>query len=79
MAPAVSDAGLGTNEIRQACGKQDDFPGSRAIDVTMQLAQLVTDGLVEVSKGPRGSKMHKAIRPAESVESLEQVSDQLEV
>jgi AAA domain len=80
MAPGISEDGLTVGEVRQACGKQSDgSPGFRAGDVTMQLGQLIADGLVEMSKGSRGSKMHKAIRPAESVESLEQVSDQLEL
>ena len=70
MAPGISDAGLGTNEIRQHC------EGFRGTHVSMQLAQLIADGLVEVSKGARGAKLHKAIRPAESVDS---VSDQLEL
>lgn len=70
MAPGISDAGLGTNEIRQHC------EGFRSAHVSMQLAKLVADELVEVSKGARGSKLHKAVRPAESVES---VSDQLEL
>jgi hypothetical protein len=70
MAPAVSDAGLSVNEVKKS------VEGFREALVSMQLAQLVTDGLVEVSKGPRCSRMHKAVRPAESVES---VSDQLEL
>ena len=70
MAPAVSDAGLSVNDVKKS------VEGFREALVSMQLAQLVSDGLVEVSKGPRGSRMHKAVRPAESVES---VSDQLEL
>ena len=73
MAPGISDDGLKVNEIKKL------VEGFREALIAMQLAQLVADGLVEVSKGPRGSKMHKAVRPAESVESVEQVSDQLEL
>ena len=77
MAPGISDAGLTVGEVRQACAQQPDgSEGFRAYFVSMQLAQLVRDGLVEVSKGSRGSKMHKAVRPAESVDP---VPDQLEI